>query len=139
MGVLHGRNIIIMDGGHAFAMSRSCEITSDCDLIEKSSSTDSEYKHYEKGRKGWRVIINYLAYITTVSNTVHSSLESLLAEGQTYTLRFGVRDAGTTTVQLEGEAICKTVHISGGVGNLAQGSFEFVGNGPLSRYTPPST
>ena len=139
MAVLQGRNIIIMNEGHAFAMSRSGEITTDCDLIEKSSSTDNEWQHFNKGRKSWRCVVNFLAYINTDGSTIHSSLESLLVVGEPYTLRFGVRENGSITVQLEGSAICKTFRISSTVGNLAQGSFEFVGNGPLSTYTPPSS
>lgn len=54
----------------------------------------------------------------------------VLRNGQTYTLRMEVRSLATDFVQ--GTALCTAANATGVRGNMAQGSFEFVGNGALT-------
>ena len=56
--------------------------------------------------------------------------DMVLRNGQTYTLRMEVRELSTDFVQ--GTALCTAANVTGVRGNMAQGSFEFVGSGALT-------
>ena len=53
----------------------------------------------------------------------------ILRRRQTYTLRMEVRSLSSDFVQ--GTALCTAANVTGVRGNMAQGSFEFVGSGAL--------
>ena len=118
---LLGNNLIVSLGGSAIASSKSCSITFECGVTEVSSPVQGSYKNYVTNRKSWKVTTSYL--VTGVKT-------SLLRVGQSYTLSFGVR--GDASDKVSGTAICTTAKIDGARGALAQGSFEFVGNGELT-------
>lgn len=119
--VLLGNNLIVSLDGTAIASAKSCSITFDCDVTEVSSSSQGTFKHYITNRKSWKVTTSYL--VTAVKT-------SLLRVGQSYTLTFGVRADNSDKVS--GTAVCVTAKLDGARGALAQGSFEFIGNGSLS-------
>ena len=53
--LVHGRNIIIYEGGVAIAAAKSCEIRIQCDAEEVSSPDNGEWRDYIKGRKAWEI------------------------------------------------------------------------------------
>ena len=54
MGVIIGKNIFIYAGSSGtspiIAAAKSCTISSNCDLVEKASSTQNTSKEYVAGR-----------------------------------------------------------------------------------------
>ena len=134
MGVILGKNILIYAGNSGtspvIASAKSCTISSNCDLIEKASSTQNTSKEYVAGRDEWEVSLDHLVTTGTTQNPV-DPFEGLLKVRGTYTLSIvigGVRKIGT--------AICQHADIRGAVGSLGTGTVKFKGSGPL---TAPST
>jgi len=126
---MNGLNIIVTkkvgSSYTAIAATKSNEIQSGCETIEVSSPSTGEWKCYIAGRKEWSLNVSYL--ISAVSN-----LDDLLTVGETYKLR--IQDqAGTDYIQ--GDAILKTCKQTSSIGNLVQGSFQFIGNGGLEQNT----
>ena len=105
MAVL-GNNIIVYMNGQAIAGTKSDEIQVESDTIEIASATDQDWVHQIAGRKSWSLNVGWLVKI----------------KGR------GASDSSGVT----GAAILKTVKITATRGNLAQGSFAFTGNGPLT-------
>lgn len=124
--IILGNNIIIYENGVAIAAAKSCEIQVECDALEVSSPDSSDWRDYIAGRKGWTVKINSL-----VSNV----MEKLKHPGAKVRLTMGVRDANNelTADRLTGYALCRQAIVTGTVGNLAQGSWSFLGKGELDR------
>ena len=120
--ILHGRNLIIKLGGVAIAGARSCEFNVQSDSIEKSSSTQGQFKEYIGGRLGWTCTCGHL--VSEISGSA-----SLV--GRTVVLRCGSRG---DTDYIEGRALVTSWKATGTVGSLTQGSFSFLGTGVLS-YT----
>ena len=134
MGVITGKNILIYAGSSGtspiIAAAKSCTISSNCDLVEKASSTQNTSKEYVAGRDEWEVSLDHLVTTGTMLNPV-DPFEGLLKVRGTYTLSIvigGVRKIGT--------AICQHADIRGEAGSLGKGSVKFKGSGPLSA---PST
>ena len=123
MAVL-GNNIIVLMNGVAIAGTKSDEIQVDCETIEIASATDQEWVHRIAGRKSWSLTVGWLVL-------ANQDVRKLLLAGSTVTIKIkgrGESDSNGVT----GAAILKTVKITATRGNLAQGSFAFVGNGPLT-------
>lgn len=118
-----GKKIIIIKGSTGttpiIAAVKSTEISHGLDLIERSSPTQAEYREYITGRRDWGFTTAYL--VTAASETGLFTVGSLLQ----------VRIVVDGQVIASGEAYCKTCRVTASLPNLAQGSFEFVGNGPL--------
>lgn len=134
MGVITGKNILIYAGSSGtspiIAAAKSCTISSNCDLIEKASSTQNTSKEYVAGRDEWDVSLDHLVTTGTTQNPI-DPFEGLLKVRGTYTLSIvigGVRKIGT--------AICQHADIRGEAGSLGKGSVKLKGSGPLSA---PST
>lgn len=130
MAAINGNNIIVYRGGTAIAAVKSHEIQVNNDLIEISSASDGEWKHYIQSRKEWTLSVNYLV-MAGDETTVASRLREMLNIGTQYTLRICERTEGTTT-GLSGTAILRACVITATRGSLVQGSFTFVGTGPLA-------
>ena len=124
--LINGRNIIIYEDGVAVAASKSCEINVDVDVIEIASPTNGEWNEYIVGRKKWSVKLDFL---------VVNTMERLLHVGNKVRMTMGVTDINGVlgADRLTGYAICKTAVVTGTVGNLAKGSWNFVGCGSLER------
>lgn len=120
MSIILGNDLIIMADGTAIAAAKSCNIETTASTIETSQPHDGEYRTFLVARKSWKV---------TVSVLVTCNNDFLLSVGDTYTLTFGSRtDTGD---RLTGSAICTHCKLTATKFNIAQGSFEFQGTGPL--------
>lgn len=133
--IQHGRNlyVLIKENGTRviIAGTRSNEFQTDVDLQEVSSPNTGTWKEFLPQRKEWNVTTNFLV-------TSDASLLSLLETSKYLTLSFVSRSpGGTVTEMLTGEAWVKSCKITATLGNLAQGSFQFVGNGPLAPPEEP--
>ena len=122
---MNGNNIIITKNGTAIAATKSHEIQSGCQTIPISSATDSGWEHLIAGRKSWSVNVNFLMLAA-------SQLDSVLEVGDTVTLVIINRNA---TKSISGSAIVVTCRETFTRGNIAQGTFQFQGTGPLSSGT----
>ena len=113
MAVL-GNNIIVYMNGQAIAGTKSDEI----------QVTDQDWVHQIAGRKSWSLNVGWLVL-------ANLDVRKVLLAGSAVTIKIkgrGASDASGVT----GAAILKTVKITATRGNLAQGSFAFTGNGPLT-------
>ena len=107
----------------AFAAVKSHDIDTMCDLLERASASQQEWKEFLPGRKEWDVNVNYL-----VLQDANSNIEDLLRVGTTYAIRI---KGHTGNYKLSGNAICQHCKQNYQRGNLSVGSFVLKGNGPL--------
>ena len=121
---IQGNNIIVLMNGTAIAGTKSDELQVDCETIKIASSTDQGWTHYISGRKSWSLTVGWLVLANT-------DVRKALLVGSSVTIKFKGRNA-TDANGLSGSAIIKTCKITAIRGNLAQGSFSFGGNGPLT-------
>ena len=123
MAVL-GNNIIVYMNGQAIAGTKSDEIQVDSDTIEIASATDQAWTHSISGRKSWSLTVGWLVL-------ANQDVRKALLVGSTVTIK--IKGRGESDANgLSGSAILRTCKITATRGNLAQGSFAFVGNGPLT-------
>lgn len=135
--MVNGKNIFILAGedensATIIAGTRSNEVRVTCDNIEVSSPTSGQWREYLAGRSGWTVSTGFL-----VGDA--SRIKDLLKVRKHYLLIFRSRINGTTSVHLKGWAILTECQITATIGNLVQGSFRFVGTGPLVDPYDPSS
>jgi len=123
MAVL-GNNIIVFMNGQAIAGTKSDELQVDSETIEIASATDQEWVHLIAGRKSWSLTVGWLVLANT-------DVRKALLVGSSVTIKIKGRGESDSS-GVTGSAILKTVKITATRGNLAQGSFAFVGNGPLT-------
>ena len=119
-----GNNIIVFMGGTAIAGTKSDELQVDCETIEIASATDQGWTHYISGRKSWSLTVGWLVLANT-------DVRKALTVGSSVTIKIKGRNA-TDANGLQGSAIIRTCKITAIEGNLANGSFAFIGNGPLT-------
>ena len=123
MAVL-GNNIIVLMNGVAIAGTKSDELQVDCETIEIANATDQAWAHYISGRKSWSLTVGWLVLANT-------DVRKALTVGSSVTIKIKGRN-DTDVNGLQGSAIIRTCKITAIEGNLATGSFAFVGNGPLT-------
>ena len=124
MAHIEGRNLIVALGGVAIAGAKSCDIETNCDMLEVSSPSSGEYRTYRPGRKVWRVTVNR---IIPTDSTAVLSVKNI---GTSYTLKAYV--SGNPSVdKIEGTAILMTAKTTATQGNLVQGSWVFQGSGDI--------
>ena len=123
MAVL-GNNIIVYMNGQAIAGTKSDEIQVDSETIEIASETDQDWVHVLAGRKSWSLNVGWLVL-------ANQDVRKVLLAGSVVTIKIKGRGESDSS-GLQGAAILKTVKITATRGNLAQGSFAFIGNGPLT-------
>ena len=121
---IQGNNIIVLMNGQAIAGTKSDEIQVDCETIEIASATDQGWTHHISGRKSWSLTVGWLVLANT-------DVRKVLLAGSVVTIKIKGRGESDSS-GVSGSAILKTVKITATRGNLAQGSFAFVGNGPLT-------
>ena len=130
MGVVLGKNIFIYAGSSGtspiIAAAKSCTISSNCDLIEKASSSQGTSKEFIPGRGEWEVSLDHLVTTGTTQNPVNP-FDGLLKVRGTYTLSMVIE--GTRKI---GTAICQHADIRGSVGAIGTGNIKFKGSGPLT-------
>ena len=125
MATILGKNLKIMkpvSGGYSpiIAMAKTCEISVAGDQIEVSSPNNGQWRYYLASRKGWKVSVGYLlssGSFPTEAEMVNTTVTIVVTDGN---------------VRMQGSAIVKSWTGNGAVGGLSQGSFQFLGNGPLS-------
>ena len=123
MAVL-GNNIIVLMNGQAIAGTKSDELQVDCETIEIASATDQAWTHHISGRKSWSLTVGWLVLANT-------DVRKALLVGSSVTIK--IKGRGDTDANgLQGSAIISKAKITAIRGNLATGSFAFVGNGPLT-------
>ena len=123
MAVL-GNNIIVLMGGTAIAGTKSDELQVDCETIEIASATDQGWAHHIAGRKSWSLTVGWLLLANT-------DVRKALLVGSSVTIK--IKGRGDTDANgLQGSATIRTCKITAIRGNLATGSFQFVGNGALT-------
>ena len=122
MAVL-GNNIIVFMNGTAIAGTKSDEIQVDCETIEIASATDQAWTHYISGRKSWSLTVGFLVL-------ANADIRKVLNNGSNVTLK--IMGRGDNNSALTGNAIMRTHKMTFTRGNLAQGSIQFIGNGPLT-------
>lgn len=131
MAVL-GNNVIVYMNGTAIAGTKSDELQVDCETISVASATDQDWEHVIAGRKKWSLSVGWLVL-------ANDDVRKVLLAGSSVTVKIkgrGAADSSGVTGAADssgvtGAAILKTCKISAVRGNLATGSFAFVGNGPL--------
>ena len=123
MAVL-GNNIIVFMNNAAIAGTRSDELQVDCETIEIASSTDQGWTHLLAGRKSWSLTVGWLVL-------ANADVRNALLVGSSVTIKIRARGASSNS-GLQGSAIIRTCKVTAVRGNVAQGSFVFVGNGPLT-------
>ena len=121
---IQGNNIIVLMNGQAIAGTKSDELQVDCETIEIASATDQAWTHHISGRKSWSLTVGWLVLANT-------DVRKALLVGSSVTIKIKGRGESDSS-GVSGSAILKTVKITATRGNLAQGSFAFVGNGPLT-------
>ena len=117
--MIHGRNLIVKVNGVAVAAAKSCSLRVENSEIEVSSPTAGSWRQFIAGRNSWVVSTGHLVLAVKSSVTL---------VGTMVTLSFEVADS---TDKVSGSALVKQWDVSGAVGNLAQGSFQFTGSGAL--------
>ena len=126
----NGNNIIVYtstdNGSHwtAVAGTKSDEIQVDGETIEISSATDAEWKHHIAGRNSWSLQTSWL--VTAVAD-----IRKVLTVNTRVKIRIGGRTFSSGS-GLEGYALIRTAKVTATRGSLANGSFAFIGDGPLT-------
>ena len=125
-----GRNILIgtMSGTTftAFAAVKGHDIQSQCEAIEKASSSQQEWKEFIAGRKEWSLNVNYL-----VLQNANSNIEDLMKVGTIVT----VREKGRTgSYCVQGQALVVNCKQQFQEGSLSHGTFQLKGIGALSGH-----
>ena len=122
-----GKDIIVTLSQNSVVMAstkiKSHEITSQCGVIEKASSTQQNWVEVVAGRNSWSLKINYLVL-------TGSQVRDVLKVGEMFDIT--MQESGSNTNKVSGKALLNAVTGSYAVGNLAQGSFTFTGNGALT-------
>lgn len=122
--LIHGRNLLIYADGTVVAAARTCKISMDVDAEQISKPGSGNNRSYLAGRKGWTVSVTSLIQI---AHTRFSLSRTPLR------LTFVVRNGSTlTTDRMTGNAIINKSEIAAQKGNLATGTFNFLGTGPLT-------
>ena len=118
--------LVLLQGGTALASAaiKSHDIEAQAEMIERASATQQEWKEYVTGHKGWKVTASYLLLTS-------AKVADLLYVGQTFDVQLKV---GEVTL-LTGQVLMQSVKHTATTGNLTQGSFSFLGNGPLSTVS----
>lgn len=123
MSYLLGQNLIIANesGNALIAAAKSCAIRKEREMIETSSPTSGTYRTYRGGRIGWSISLSNL--------TVSPGTDLDKVGGSPVTIRVTVNGTTVNT----GMAIFAVCEITATIGNLAKGTFELQGTGPLSN------
>lgn len=125
----HGNTILVYSNSTLIAGTRSDEANTDADVIEISSSTQSQWRSYIAGRKGGSITVGYLVLSTSALGiSGGTGIRDLLQVGNSFTLVIKPRNSNDGA-GVSGSYILKSVNIQAQRFNLVQGSFQFVLNG----------
>ena len=121
MDAILGKNLIVSVNGTAIAGAKSCRLQISGENIRRASATNATWCEFIAGRKKWTVACDHL--LPKTGTPLRSSAAMV---NTVVTLTVGVEQD-----TLSGSAIVMTWEVSGAVGTLAVGSFQFQGSGPL--------
>ena len=128
---MNGNHILVYNNGSLIGASKSCDLQTDAETIEKSSPTSGQWREQVTKRKRWSVTVNYLLFYGSSLGVVGGgTLADILQGGNSFYLTIGTRGGGSSS--LSGYATLTSCRITATRGNLATGSFVFTGNGALS-------
>lgn len=113
---------MVMMGDTVIAGTRSHDIQVDVQDIPYSTPDTGQWRRRKAGMKDWSVTVNYLVL-------TDAGVRDVLKDGNTYTLVMQDRNGDYS---IKGQALLKTCKQTYTVGNLAQGTFQFLGDGPLT-------
>ena len=119
---INGNNILIYVNGAVVAGTRSNEVQSNQELIEIASPTSGVWRQFIAGRKDWGFTVSWLV-------SSHSDIQQLLLSAGVVTVRIVGRGQ---SLGLTGRAIVQSCKMTFTRGNLAQGSLQLKGSGPLT-------
>lgn len=129
--MINGNNVFIkiIENGEEkiVAGTKVNEIQTDCETIETSGPNTGAWREQIAGRMQWSFSSGYL--VTDVDR-----ISDLLKTRMKVGIIIASRENGTVRKKLYGNAIIKQCKQSFAKGKLAQGSFSFVGSGPLSHF-----
>lgn len=132
---VNGNNIVVYkynttaSAWQAIAATKSDELQAECKMLEKASSTQHEWEEYNPGRKNWKLNVGWLV-------TAISDIENVLTIGERVKIHIGARGGYNDGAGgLTGFAFVQTCKVTMTKGNLSNGSFAFVGDGPLEVPT----
>ena len=131
--MVNGNNILIYatynGTTQAVATTRSLSVQVGAEKIPIASPDSGDWEASLPGRKNWAINVGWLV-------SSFSDIDKLLLAAQQVTIRIVGRGQ---TYGLTGTAWVQTARVDSNVGNLANGSFVFQGNGPLTKETAPTT
>ena len=120
---INGNNILIYIDGAVVAGTKSNEVQTNRELFEIASPTSGEWREFISGRKDWGFTVSWLV-------SSHADIQQLLLNAGVVTVRIVGRGQETG---LTGQAIVTACRMTFTRGNLAQGSLQLKGNGPLTK------
>ena len=120
---INGNNVLIYIDGAVVAGTKSNEVQTNRELIEIASPTSGEWREFITGRKDWGFTISWLV-------SSHQDIEQLLLDAGVVTVRIFGRGQ---SLGLTGKAIVQSCKMTFTRGNLAQGSLQLKGSGPLAK------
>ena len=126
---MNGNNVYISigDGTSAsiIAGTKVNEIQTECETIEISGPNIGKWRKHIAKRKEWSMSANYLV-------TEFAEIQGILQSGTEVGIIVVEREGTSASILLQGSAIVKQGKQSFTRGKLAQGSWKFIGNGPLT-------
>lgn len=126
---MNGNNVYISIGegtsSTIIAGTKVNEIQTECETIEISGPNVAEWRQHIVKRKEWSMSANYLI-------TNFAQIQGILQSGTEVGILVVGREGTSSSVLLQGRAIVKQGKQSFTRGKLAQGSWKFIGNGPLT-------
>ena len=118
--IVEGTTVTIIAG------TKTNEIQTEAETIERSSPTSGQWRKYVTKRKEWSFTAGFLLLQS-------SDVLKLLQVGNEFNIAVVTREGTSVTTRLVGTAILKQTKHSYTRGKLAQGSWKFVGNSELSE------
>lgn len=126
---MNGNNVYISIGDGTsstiIAGTKVNEIQTECETIEISGPNIAEWRQHIVKRKEWSMSANHLI-------TNFAQIQGILQSGTEVGIVVVGREGTTMSILLQGRAIVKQGKQSFTRGKLAQGSWKFIGNGPLT-------
>lgn len=126
---MNGNNVYISIGegtsSTIIAGTKVNEIQTECETIEISGPNVAEWRQHIVKRKEWSMSANYLI-------TTFTQIQNILQSGTEVGILVVGREGTSSSILLQGRAIVKQGKQSFTRGKLAQGSWKFIGNGPLT-------
>lgn len=129
--IVKGKNLIVKIADTVIACARSCELSIEAETIEVSNPKSGIWRRYIAGRKSWSVSISSLVAINTGVDEPENMRQALNMVGTEALLTFQMVNASGKWCEFCGVALCKGSKITGTNRQLAQGAWDFIGNGEL--------